>query len=130
MASANLTEANTALVFKMPLRVGAIDPSDTDWLQSPIGGNNVINTALVMACVDVDPTAASTATVLDFDDANTPTSVSDNINPTAIVAVLSIENLDGGNELPTLVRGDGADIKFTSAAGTAGDTHRITFIYR
>lgn len=130
MASTNITEANTALVFRQPMRIGSIDPSTTDWLQSPIGSNSELNSALILACVDVDTTAQSAATIVDFQSTNTPASVKDNINPTAIVAVLSVENLDGGNELPTLVRGDGTEVKFTCAAGTAGDTHRITFIYR
>lgn len=130
MAMTNITEESTALVFRQPLRIGAIDPSTTDWLQSPIGSNSELNSALIMACVDVVSINASAATVVDFQHADVPASVRDNINPTAIVSLLSVENISGGNELPTLVRGDGTEIKFTTAASTAGDTYRLTFIYR
>jgi hypothetical protein len=131
MASTNINEENTTLVFKMPLRVGAIDPSDTDWLQSPVGGNNVINTSMVMACIEVDVVATTaTATVVNLAHADIPAAVKDHVNPTAIIAVLGIEKIDGNHTLPTLVRGEGSEILFTSAAGAANDTHRITFIYR
>jgi len=131
MVSANITETSTALVFKMPLRVGAIDPSDTDWLQSPIGGNNVINTAMVMACVDVTVSSAATATVLDFEDENTPTGITDHVNPTAIIAVLSVVNKtdSAAGDIPNVGFTD-KTLKFDSDTGGDGDVHRITFIYR
>lgn len=130
MASANITEASTSVVFSTRMYAGNVEESNTDWLQSPVGSNNVRG-ALHIGCVDVVVTAAATATVLDFGDANTPTAVTDRINPTKILALLSVVNASdsAAGDLVNIGFTD-TTIKFDSDTGGDGDTHRLTFLYR
>ena len=130
MASANLTEASTSVVFSLPMWAGVADQDNTAWLQSPIGSNAAIG-AINMGCVDVVATSASTSTTLDFADSDTPTAVLNRINPTQIIAVLSVVNSSdaAAGDIPNI--GFGATtITFDSDTGGDGDTHRIVFLYR
>ena len=74
MASLNITEPSTAVVFSLPMWAGVAEQNNTDWLQSPIGSNAGIG-AIHMGCVDVVVTSAGAATVLDFGDTGTPAAV-------------------------------------------------------
>ena len=58
MASANLTEASTAVVFNLRMWAGNVETENTDWLQSPLG-SNAVRGALHMGCVDVVATSAA-----------------------------------------------------------------------
>lgn len=118
MANVNITEASSSVVLSQRMWSGS-DNTSTDWLQSPIGSNAAAG-AMHLLVVDVVVTAASTATTFDLTD----TGISE-VSGTSVLSVLSVTNQSGGFELPTLVRADGSTVKFTSASGTAGDTHRI-----
>jgi len=78
-------------------------------------------------------TAASTPTVVDLADADSdegsPVAITGLGNGGTVLEVLSVTNRSGGNELPTLVRASGSTVAFTTASGTAGDTHRVTLLY-
>lgn len=122
MANANITEGSSSVVLAQRMWSGA-DNTSTAWLQSPVGSNAVAG-ALHLLVVDVVVTAASTATTLDLADSDIT-----GLGGTAtVLSVLGVENRSGGFELPTLVRGSGATVNFTSASGTAGDTHRVTVL--
>lgn len=130
MASANITEASTTVVFSLPMWAGVAEQDSTAWLQSPVGSNAAIG-AINMACVDVVATGATTPTVLDFADANTPATVTSRINPTQIIAVLSVVNSSdsAASDIPN-VGFTAKTLKFDTDTGGDTDTHRITFLYR
>lgn len=130
MTSANITETSTSVVFNLRMWAGNVETENTDWLQSPIG-SNAVRGALHMGCVDVVATSASTTTTLDFADADTPTAVTDIINPTKIIALLSVVNQSdsAAGDLVNIGFGD-TSISFDTDAGGDGDTHRLTFLYR
>jgi len=130
MASANLTAANTAVVFSLPMWAGVAEQDNTAWLQSPIGSNAAVG-AIRMGCVDVAVTAAATTTTLDFADANTPTAVTDRCNPAQILSLLSVVNTSdsAAGDLVNISFG-ATTITFDSDTGGDGDTHRLTFLYR
>ncbi len=130
MASANLTEASTTVVFSLPMWAGVAERDDTSWLQTPIGSNAAIG-AIRMGCVDVTAAAATTNTTLDFADSDTPTAVTSRINPAQIIAVLSVVNKTSAaaGDIPNI--GFGAKtISFDTDTGGDGDVHRLTFLYR
>ena len=130
MASLNITEPSTAVVFSLPMWAGVAEQNNTDWLQSPIGSNAGIG-AIHMGCVDVVVTSAGAATVLDFGDTGTPAAVTSRINPTQIIAVLSVVNAtdSAAGDIP-IVGFTATTLLFDSDTGGDGDTHRITFLYR
>jgi len=130
MTTANLTAANTAVVFSLPMWAGVAERDNTSWLQTPIGSNAAIG-AIRMGCVDVTATAATTPTTLDFADASTPAAVTSRINPAQIIAVLSVVNKTAAaaGDIPNI--GFGAKtISFDTDTGGDGDVHRLTFLYR
>lgn len=130
MASANLTEASTAVVFNLRMWAGNVETENTDWLQSPLG-SNAVRGALHMGCVDVVASGASANTTLDFGDANTPSAVTDLINPTKVIALLSVVNVTdkAAGDLVNIGFTD-TTISFDTDTGGDGDTHRLTFLYR
>jgi len=130
MTSANITETSTSVVFNVRMYAGNVETENTDWLQSPIG-SNAARGALHMGCVDVVATSASTTTTLDFGDADTPTAVTELINPTKIIALLSVVNVTdkAAGDLVNIGFTD-TTISFDSDTGGDGDTHRLTFLYR
>ena len=130
MASANITEASTALVFSLPMWAGVAEQDNTAWLQSPIGSNAAVG-AIRMGCVDVTATAAATTTTLDFADASTPAAVTDRINPAQILSLLSVVNTSdsAAGDLVNISFG-ATTITFDSDTGGDGDVHRLTFLYR
>ena len=130
MASANLTPANTAVVFTLPMWAGVAEQDNTAWLQSPIGSNAAVG-AIRMGCVDVRAASASTTTTLDFADATTPAAVTARINPAQILSLLSVVNTSdsAAGDLVNISFG-ATTITFDSDTGGDGDTHRLTFLYR
>ena len=130
MATANLTAANTAVVFSLPMWAGVAEQDNTAWLQTPIGSNAAVG-AIRMGCVDVTATAASTTTTLDFADATTPAAVTARINPAQILSLLSVVNTSdsAAGDLVNISFG-AKTITFDSDAGGDGDVHRLTFLYR
>ena len=130
MASANLTPANTAVVFTLPMWAGVAEQDNTAWLQSPIGSNAAVG-AIRMGCVDVTAASASTTTTLDFADATTPAAVTARINPAQILSLLSVVNTSdsAAGDLVNISFG-ATTITFDSDTGGDGDTHRLTFLYR
>ena len=131
MANTNLTGTGSAVVLDQRMWSGS-DNASTAWLQSPIGSNAAAG-AMHLMVVDVVVTAASTATVVDLADADsdegTPVAITGLGNGGTVLEVLSVSNRSGGNEMPTLVRASGSTVAFTTASGTAGDTHRVTLLY-
>tara|TARA_R100000152_G_C6700387_1_gene130046 strand:+ start:486 stop:824 length:339 start_codon:yes stop_codon:yes gene_type:complete len=109
---------------------GNVENDNTDWQQSPIG-SNAVRGALHMGCIDVVPDTAAGSIVFDFGDANTPTAVTDLINPTKILSLLSVVNVSdsAAGDLVNISFTD-TTIKFDSDTGGDGDTHRLTFLYR
>jgi len=122
MATANITQGSSAIVLNTRMWAGS-DPESTTWLQSPIGSNTAVG-ALNLLVVDLVVTAASTLTKLNFSD----TTIT-GVNGTTAVAILGIQNLSGGFEEPTIPTIVAGEVQFTSAGGTAGDTHRLTILY-
>jgi hypothetical protein len=118
MANVNITEASSSVVLSQRMWSGS-DNTSTDWLQSPIGSNAAAG-AMHLLVVDVVVTAQSAATTFDLTDTGIT-----GVSGTSVLSVLSVTNQSGGFEAPTLVRSSGSTVAFTSAAGTAGDTHRI-----
>ena len=130
MASANITEGSTSVVFSLRMWAGNVENDNTDWLQSPIG-SNAVRGGLHLGCVDVVASSAGASIVLDFGDADTPTAVTDLINPTKILSLLSVVNVSdsAAGDLVNISFTD-TTIKFDSDTGGDGDTHRLTFLYR
>tara|TARA_R110002167_G_scaffold175171_2_gene374360 strand:- start:10 stop:399 length:390 start_codon:yes stop_codon:yes gene_type:complete len=124
----NITEANasTKVILDTRLPVGA-SPDSTSWQQKGVG--EVAQGALNLLVVDLVCTTASTATTFSLDAVATATSIS-GVSGSEVVAVIGLNNFSGGFEVPTLIRASGATVLFTSAGGTAGDTHRLTILYR
>ena len=123
MATANITQGTSAVVLDTRMWAGS-DPASTAWLQSPIG-SNAAEGGLNLLIVDLIVTAASTLTKLNFDD----TTIT-GVNGSSAYAILGIQNLSGGFEEPTIPTIQSGEVQFTSASGTAGDTHRLTILYR
>lgn len=122
MTTTNITQGSSSVVLSQRMWSGA-DNTSTSWLQSPIGSNAVAG-ALHLIVVDVVVTDASTATSLDFSD----TTITGLSGTASVLSVLGVTNQSGGHEMPTLVRGEGDEVLFTTASGTAGDTHRISIL--
>jgi hypothetical protein len=129
----NITEADatTKVILDTRLPVGA-SPDSTAWqaqLASSSTTDGAVQGALNLLVVDVKVTAASTPTVFSLDAVAAATSIA-GVSGSEVVSVLGVQNIAGGFEVPTLIRNDGATVKFTSASGTAGDLHRISILYR
>jgi len=123
MATANITQGTSAVVLDTRMWAGS-DPASTAWLQSPIG-SNAAEGGLNLLIVDLIVTSASTLTKLNFDD----TTIT-GVNGSSAYAILGIQNLSGGFEEPTIPTIVSGEVQFTVASGTAGDTHRLTILYR
>jgi len=126
MANINITEASSSVVIDNRMWAGS-DPSSTAWLQSPIGSNSAEG-GLNLLVIDLIITAASTATTFDLTDIGL-TGIT-GVDGTAVVSILGITNTTTAADVPTAVGQSGATVTFTSAAGTAGDTHRLSILYR
>ena len=126
--NANITEANasTKVILDTRLPVGA-SPDSTSWQQKGVG--EVAQGALNLLVVDLVVTTASTETTFSLDAATAATSIV-GVSGAEVVGILGLYNNGGGFEVPTLIRASGATVLFTSAGGTAGDTHRLTILYR
>ena len=129
----NITEASasTKVILDTRLPVGA-SPDSTAWqtqLASSSTTDGSVQGALNLLVVDAIVTAASTPTVFSLDAVVAASSIT-GISGSEVVSVLGVQNIAGGFEVPTLIRNDGATVKFTSAGGTAGDLHRISILYR
>lgn len=122
MANANITEASSSVVLDTRLWMGAAD--NTDWLQSPIGSNSVQGAPCLLV-VDLVVTAASTETTFDLTDTGIT-----GVDGTATIAILGLHNNSGGFEAATLPHTTGSTVVFTTPAATAGDTYRLSLIYR
>ena len=122
MATANITQGTSSVVLDARLWMGAMD--NTDWLQSPMGSNSVQG-AVHLLVVDLICPTASTLTKLNFSD----TTIT-GVDGTSAVAILGIQNLSGGFEEPTIPTIVSGEVQFTTAGSTAGDTHRLTILYR
>lgn len=122
--NANITEAEaaTTVILDTRLPVGA-SPNSTAWQSGTAQG------ALNLLVVDLFVTAASTETTFSLDAVVAATSVS-GVAGSEVVGILGLYNNSGGFEPPTLVHASGATVVFTTASGTAGDTHRLTILYR
>ena len=128
MATANITQGSSSVVLDTRIWAGTNNDS-TAWL-SGIAGVSAGDAegGLNLAIVDLVVTAASTLTKLETDTTITGLSFS------KVYAILGIQNLSGGFEEPTIptlvtVTNPQDSLQFTSAGGTAGDTHRVTFLY-
>ena len=129
----NITEADatTKVILDTRLPVGA-SPDSTAWqaqLASSSTTDGASQGALNLLVVDLVCTTASTATTFSLDAVATATSIS-GVSGSEVVAVIGLNNLSGGFEVPTLIRGSGATVLFTTAGGTGGDLHRLTILYR
>jgi len=123
MATANITQGSSSVVLDTRMWAGS-DPASTAWLQSPIG-SNAAEGALNLLIVDLVCASASTLTKLNFSD----TTIT-GVDGTTALAILGIQNLSGGFEEPTIPTIASGEVQFTTAGGTAGDTHRLTILYR
>ena len=131
--NANITEANAAtkVILDTRLPVGA-SPDSTAWqaqLASSSTTDGAVQGALNLLVVDAIVTAASTETVFSLDAATAATSIT-GVSGSEVVSVLGVQNIAGSFAVPTLIRNDGATVKFTTAGGTAGELHRISILYR
>jgi hypothetical protein len=119
----NITDVGSAVVLDTRLPVGA-NASSTAWQTGTAQG------ALNLLVVDLICTNNSaTATTFSLDAATAATAVA-GVDGSEVVAVLGLNNMSGGFEIPTLIRASGATVLFTTAASTGGDTHRLTILYR
>jgi len=88
-------------------------------------GSNSVQGAVHLLVVDLVCASASTLTKLNFSD----TTIT-GVDGTSAVAILGIQNLSGGFEEPTIPTIVSGEVQFTTAGSTAGDTHRLTILYR
>lgn len=88
-------------------------------------GSNSVQGAVHLLVVDLICPTASTLTKLNFSD----TTIT-GVDGTSAVAILGIQNLSGGFEEPTIPTIVSGEVQFTTAGSTAGDTHRLTILYR
>ena len=122
MATANITQGSSSVVLDARLWMGAMD--NTDWLQSPMGSNSVQGAVHILV-VDLVCASASTLTKLNFSD----TTIT-GVDGTSAIAILGIQNLTSAYEEPTIPTIVSGEVQFTTAGSTAGDTHRLTILYR
>ena len=122
----NIEETTASVVLDEGLWMGTRNDS-TAWL-SGIAGVAVgqAEGGVKMMILDVVCTAAG-ATSFDL----TSTGIV-GVSGTHGLAILSVNNMSGGFEVPIAVYLSGTNnavINFTSGSGTAGDTHRVCFLY-
>ena len=88
-------------------------------------GSNSVQGAVSILVVDLVCASASTLTKLNFSD----TTIT-GVDGSTALAILGIQNLSGGFEEPTIPTIVSGEVQFTTAGGTATDTHRLTILYR
>ena len=122
----NIEETTANVVLDQGMWMGTRNGS-TAWLSGIAGvaaGQAEGGVKLMILDVVVDAAGASSINL-------TSTGIT-GVSGTTGLAILSVNNMSGGFEVPTAVYLSGTDnavINFTAAASTAGDTHRITFLY-
>lgn len=121
----NIEETTASVVLDEGLWMGTRNDS-TAWLSGIAGvAAGQAEGGVKMMILDVVCTAAG-ATSLDL----TSTGIV-GVSGTHGLAILSVNNMSGGFEVPTAVYLSGTNnavINFTSGGG-AGDTHRLCFLY-
>ena len=122
----NIEETTASVVLDEGLWMGTRNDS-TAWLSGIAGvAAGQAEGGVKMMILDVICTAAG-ATSFDL----TSTGIV-GVSGTHGLAILSVNNMSGGFEVPTAVYLSGTNnavINFTSGSGTAGDTHRVCFLY-
>tara|TARA_R110000744_G_scaffold91251_2_gene177107 strand:- start:35 stop:421 length:387 start_codon:yes stop_codon:yes gene_type:complete len=122
----NIEETTANVVLDEGLWMGTRNDS-TAWLSGIAGvAAGQAEGGVKMMILDVICTAAG-ATSLNL----TSTGIV-GVSGTHGLAILSVNNMAGGFEVPTAVYLSGTNnavINFTSAGSTAGDTHRLCFLY-
>ncbi len=122
----NIEETTASVVLDEGLWMGTRNDS-TAWLSGIAGvAAGQAEGGVKMMILDVVCTAAG-ATSFDL----TSTGIV-GVSGTHGLAILSVNNMSGGFEVPTAVYLSGTNnavINFTSGSGTAGDTHRVCFLY-
>lgn len=122
----NIEETTASVVLDEGLWMGTRNDS-TAWLSGIAGvAAGQAEGGVKMMILDVVCTAAG-ATSFDL----TSTGIV-GVSGTHGLAILSVNNMSGGFEVPTAVYLSGTNnavINFTSGSGTAGDTHRLCFLY-
>ena len=88
-------------------------------------GSNSVQGAVHILVVDLVCASASTLTKLNFSD----TTIT-GVDGTSAIAILGIQNLTSAYEEPTIPTIVSGEVQFTTAGSTAGDTHRLTILYR
>tara|TARA_R100001510_G_C7656902_1_gene217577 strand:+ start:326 stop:730 length:405 start_codon:yes stop_codon:yes gene_type:complete len=128
----NIEETTASVVFDQGMWMGTANGS-TAWLsgttteQTAAGitfGQAEKGVKLMILDVVVNAAGASSINL-------TSTGIT-GVSGTTGLAILSVNNMSGGFEVPTAVYLSGTNnavINFTSGSGTAGDTHRITLLY-
>lgn len=124
MANANITEASSSVVLDTRLWMGTRNGS-TAWLNGIAGVSaGQAEGGVSLLIVDLVCTSASTETTFDLADTGIT-----GVNGTTALALLGVTNNSGGFEPVTLPHITGGTVVFTTASGTAGDTHRLTILY-
>ena len=122
----NIEETTASVVLDEGLWMGTRNDS-TAWLSGIAGvAAGQAEGGVKIMILDVICTAAG-ATSFDL----TSTGIV-GVSGTHGLAILSVNNMSGGFEVPTAVYLSGTNnavINFTSGSGTAGDTHRVCFLY-
>lgn len=122
----NIEETTASVILDTGLWMGTRDGS-TAWLNGIAGvaaGDGEEGVKIMV--LDVVLNAAG-ATSIDL----SSTGIS-GVSGTNGLAILSVSNMAGGFEVPTAIYLSGTNnrvINFTSGSGTAGDTHRLVFLY-
>ena len=124
MANVNITEASSSVVLDTRLWMGTRNGS-TAWLNG-IAGVSAGQAEGGVSLLIVDLVCASASTATTFDLADTGIT---GVNGTTALALLGVTNNSGGFEPVTLPHTTGGTVVFTTASGTAGDTHRLTILY-
>jgi len=120
----NIEETTASVVLDQGLWMGTKNDS-TAWLSGIAGVSaGQAEGGLKMMILDVACAAASTITTV-----NLATTNITGVSGTTCYAILGVHNMSGGFEMPTLVHIAAGIPTFTTAAATAGDTHRITILY-
>ncbi len=123
----NIEETTASVVLDEGLWMGTRNDS-TAWLAGITGvaADSQAEGGVKMMILDVICNAAG-ASAIDLTDTNIV-----GVSGTHGLAILSVNNMSGGFEVPTAVYLSGTNnavINFTSGSGTAGDTHRLCFLY-
>tara|TARA_Y100000004_G_scaffold20611_1_gene21017 strand:- start:5145 stop:5531 length:387 start_codon:yes stop_codon:yes gene_type:complete len=122
----NIEETTASVILDEGLWMGTRDGS-TAWLNGIAGvaaGDAEEGVKMMILDVTVNSAGASSINL-------TSTGIT-GVSGTHGLAILSVSNMSGGYEVPTAVYLSGTNdevINFTSGSNTAGDTHRLVFLY-